>query len=114
MITTSKINAKLSVRDNDCSKKGHIQLDCQKKKKDEAEKKKKEGEGDSGSGSKVANVHELIPTTASIEEVNESKLNISLYSAKQMCWMMDSGVMHHMSPYKNDFADYAPCPGAVR
>ena len=27
--------------------------------------------------------------------------------------MMDSGATHHMSPFKSDFADYAPCQGAV-
>ena len=27
---------------------------------------------------------------------------------------MDSGVTHHMSPYKTDFADYALCQGTVR
>ncbi len=97
-----------------CNKKGHIQPDCHKKKKDEAERKKKEDESGSGSGSKAANVHELVSTSASIEEVNESELNVALYSAVRMRWMMDSGATHHMTPHKPDFADYAPCHGTVR
>ncbi len=63
-----------------CNKKGHIQPDCRKKKKDEAKRKKKEDESGSGSGSKAANVHELVSTSASIAEVNESELNVALYS----------------------------------
>ena len=97
-----------------CNKKGHIQPDCRKKKKDDAEKKKKENEGGSGSGTKAANVHELVATTASIEEVNNSDLSVSLYSAERLRWMMDSGATHHMSPRKSDFTDYTLCPGAVR
>ena len=97
-----------------CNKKGHIQPDCRKKKKDDAEKKKKENEGGSGSGTKAANIHELVATTASIEEVNNSDLSVSLYSAERLRWMMDSGATHHMSPRKSDFTDYTLCPGAVR
>jgi hypothetical protein len=99
-----------------CNKKGHIQPDCHKKKKDEAEKKKKEDEGSSSGGNKAANVHELVPTTASIVEVDndETVLRISLYSAECLRWMMDSGATHHMSPQKSDFIDYTPCPGTVR
>ena len=96
-----------------CNKKGHIQPDCHKKKKDEAEKKKKEDEGNSSGGNKAVNVHELVPTTASIAEVDDddNELRVSLYSAERLRWMMDSGATHHMSPQKSDFIDHAPCPG---
>ena len=94
-----------------CKFKGHIQLNCQKKKKDEAaEKKRKEEESKAESSKKAANLHVLIPTTASIEEVNESEMEFALYTVKCEHWMMDSGVTH---PFKSDFADYAPCQGAV-
>ena len=94
-----------------CKFKGHIQLNCQKKKKDEAvEKKRKEEESKAESSKKAANLHVLIPTTASIEEVNESEMEFALYTVECEHWMMDSGVTH---PFKSDFADYAPCQGAV-
>ncbi len=94
-----------------CNKKGHIQPDCRKKKKDEADKKKDDGNADSGK--KAANAHVLIPNTASIEEVND-ELNVALYAAASVRWMMDSGATHHMSPHRSDFADYSQCHGTVR
>ena len=57
-----------------CNKKGHIKPDCQKKKQDESNKK------EGSSGSKAANTHILVPTTASIEEVNDN-LTAALYAA---------------------------------
>jgi transposase InsO family protein len=98
-----------------CNKKGHIQPDCRKKKKDEADKANKEkGEGSSAdSGKKAANSHVLVPTSTSIEEVNDSDIEVALCTAERERWMMDSGTTHHMSPYKPDFADYAPCQGSV-
>ena len=96
-----------------CKNKGHIQPNCRKKKKDEAEKKKREEDSNAESSKKAANSHVLIPTTASIEEVNESEMDFALYTAERERWMMDSGATHHMSPFKSDFADYAPCQGAV-
>ena len=97
-----------------CNKKGHIQPDCRKKKRDDAEKKKKEEEGGADSGKKAANAHVLVPTTASIVEVNDNELAVGLYTAQSTCWMMDSGATHHMSPFMSDFADYSPCKGSVR
>src|SRR6266702_5834640 len=94
-----------------CNKKGHIQLDCHKKKKDKADKKKDDGNADSGK--KAANAHVLIPNTASIEEVND-ELNVALYAAASVRWMMDSGATHHMSPHRSDFVDYSQCHGTVR
>jgi hypothetical protein len=96
-----------------CNKKGHIQPDCRKKKKDDADKKGKE-EGGGAGGSKSANAHVLVPTTASIVEVNDDELEVGLYTAVRTRWMMDSGATHHMSPHKSDFADYTPCQGTVR
>ena len=96
-----------------CKKKGHIQLECNKKKKDDAEKKKKE-EASAEGGTKAANAHVLIPSTASIEEVNDDELSVALYTAVRSRWMMDSGATHHMSPTRSDFADYTPCHGTVR
>ena len=96
-----------------CKNKGHIQPNCRKKKKDEAEKKKREEDSNAESSKKAANSHVLIPTTASIEEVNESEMDFALYTAERERWMMDSGATHHMSPFKSDFTDYAPCQGAV-
>ena len=99
-----------------CSKKGHIQPDCRKKKKDDADKKKKEEEGNNAaeSSKKAANAHVHVPTTASIEEVNDDELRVGLYTASRTRWMMDSGATHHMTPFKSDFADYTPCNGSVR
>ena len=97
-----------------CEKKGHIQPNCRKKKRDEAEEKKKEEKGSSSGGNKAANVHELVSSSASIVEVDDNELAVSLYSAERLRWMMDSGATHHMSPQKSDFVDYTPCPGTVR
>jgi hypothetical protein len=97
-----------------CNKKGHIQPDCRKKKRDDADKKKKEEEGSADSSKKAANAHVLVPTTASIEEVNDNEqLAVGLYSVQSVRWMMDSGATHHMSPFKSDFADYSHCNGSV-
>ena len=96
-----------------CDRKGHIQPDCRKKKRDDAEKKRREEERNAESSRTAVNSHVLIPTTASVEEVNESEIEFALYTAECECWMMDSGATHHMSPFKSDFADYAPCQGAV-
>jgi hypothetical protein len=88
-----------------CSKKGHIQPDCRKKKKDDAEKAKKDGA--SGFGQKAANSHVLVPTTASIKEVDEdNSVGVALYAAEHMCWMMDSGATHHITPHRSDFETY--------
>ena len=98
-----------------CNKKGHIQPDCRKKKKDEAQKKKEEESAVvTTSGKKSANSHVLVPTTASITEVNDDELDVGLYVAERARWMMDSGATHHITPYKTDFADYSPCLGTVR
>jgi hypothetical protein len=81
-----------------CGKKGHIQPDCCKKKKDDVEKGKKDGA--SGSGQKAANSHVLVPTTTSIKEVDEdNSVGVALYAAECMCWMMDSGATHHITPH---------------
>ena len=96
-------------------KKGHIKPDCRKKKKDEAEQKKKEG-------NKAANSHQLVPTTASIKEVDEelvesfdnNTISVALYAASRDRWMMDSGATHHITPHRSDFSDYTPCRGTVR
>jgi hypothetical protein len=95
-----------------CQKKGHIQPDCRKKKKDDADKKKKEESGSSG-GNKAANSHILVPTSTSIEEVNDN-VGVALYTAEHVHWMMDSGATHHISPHRSDFKDYTPCKGSVR
>jgi hypothetical protein len=96
-----------------CSKKGHIQPDCRKKKKDDAEKGKKDGA--SGSGQKAANSHVLVPTTASIKEVDEdNSVGVALYAMEHMHWMMDSGATHHITPHRSDFQTYTPCNGTVR
>jgi hypothetical protein len=96
-----------------CGKKGHIQPDCRKKKKDDAEKAKKDGA--SGSGQKAANSHVLVPTTASIKEVDEdNSVGVALYAAEHVRWMMDSGATHHITPHRSDFKTYTPCNGTVR
>jgi hypothetical protein len=95
-----------------CQKKGHIQPDCHKKKKDDADKKKKEESGSSG-GNKAANSHILVPTSASIEEVNDN-VGVALYTAERVRWMMDSGATHHITPHRSDFKDYTLCKGSVR
>ena len=64
-----------------CEKKGHIQPNCRKKKRDEAEEKKEE-KGSSSGGNKAANVHELVSSSASIVEVDDNELAVSLYSAE--------------------------------
>ena len=92
-----------------CSKKGHIKPDCHKKKRDEKEKKEKEN----ASGSKAANTHVAIPTSASIEEINDD-LAVSLYAAQKDAWMLDSGATHHIMPHISDFISYTKIKGAVR
>src|SRR6202008_4521777 len=85
-----------------CNKKGHIKPDCRKKKKDEASGSKKE---EGTTGSKAANSHVLIPSTASIEEVNDN-LTAALYTADaKPRWMMDSGATHLASAH----GSYVPC-----
>ena len=86
-----------------CQKKGYIKPDCRKRKKDEAEQKKKEGNA-SGSGNKAANSHQLVPTTASIKEINKdlvesfdnNTIGVALYAASCDRWMMDV-VLHTIS-----------------
>jgi hypothetical protein len=95
-----------------CQKKGHIQPDCRKKKKDDADKKKKEEGGSGSGGNKAANSHVLVPTSASIEEVNDN-IGVALYTAKRVRWMMDSGATHHITPHRSDFKDYTLCKGSV-
>jgi hypothetical protein len=96
-----------------CGKKGHIQPDCCKKKKDDVEKAKKDGA--SGSGQKAANSHVLVPSTTSIKEVDEdNSVGVALYATERMCWMMDSGATHHITPHRSDFKTYTPCNGTVR
>jgi hypothetical protein len=95
-----------------CQKKGHIQPDCRKKKKDDADKKKKEEGGSGSGGNKAANSHILVPTSASIEEVNDN-VGVALYAAERVHWMMDSGATHHITPHRSDFKDYTPCKGSV-
>jgi hypothetical protein len=96
-----------------CQKKGHIQPDCRKKKKDDADKKKKEEGGSGSGGNKAANLHVLVPTSTSIEEVNDN-VGVALYAAERVHWMMDSGATHHITPHQSDFKDYTPCKGSVR
>ena len=96
-----------------CNKKGHIKPDCHKKKREEAEKKKKE-DGTATAGSKAANSHVLVPTTASIMEVNDD-LTAALYAAEAKSrWMMDSGATHHITPCRSDFKDYSLTKGTIR
>src|SRR6267154_1926639 len=91
-----------------CNKKGHIKPDCRKKKQDESNKKK-----DGSSGSKAANTHILVPTTASIEEVNDD-LTAALYAANAKArWMMDSGATHHITPCQSDFKNYSLTNGTI-
>src|SRR5258708_7868282 len=92
-----------------CNKKGHIQPDCQKKKWDDSPNKKEER----SSSSKAANTHILVPTTASIEEVNDD-LTAALYAANaKPCWMMDSSATHHITPCRSDFKDYSLVKGTI-
>ena len=95
-----------------CQKKGHIKPNCHKLKKDEADGKKKE-EG-SSAGSKSANSHVLVETMASIMEVADNEISASLYAARSDHWMLDSGAMHHITPYRSDFSSYTPQTGSVR
>lgn len=93
-----------------CNKKGHIKPDCQKKKQDESGNKKKEN---GSSGSKTANTHVLVPSTTSVEEVNDD-FSAALYSANaQPHWMMDSGATCHITPCQSDFKDYSLINGTI-
>src|SRR5258708_40208154 len=92
-----------------CNKKGHIQPECQKKKRDDSPNKKEER----SSSSKAANTHILVPTTASIEEVNDD-LTAALYAANaKPSWMMDSGTTHHITPCRYDFKEYSLVKGPI-
>src|SRR5579863_5702488 len=97
-----------------CNKKGHIKPDCQKQKKDEAEKKEEEATSSSG-GNKAANAHIVVPTTATIIEIDDDNdISVSLCTAAKLRWMMDSGATHHITPHRSDFKDYAPIKGTIR
>jgi hypothetical protein len=96
-----------------CSNKGHIKSDSQKKKRDEAEKKKKEVQASSSSRNKAANTHVLVPTTATILEVEDNDITVSLYAAAKQRWMIDSGTTHHITPHRSDFTDYNLIKGSV-
>jgi hypothetical protein len=68
----------------------------------------------SGSGSnKATNAHVLVPTTVSIQVVND-KISVALYAASHDCWMIDSGATHHITPHKSDFSSYSLCTGTVK
>jgi len=95
-----------------CNKKGHIKPNCWKKKKDEVEKKKEEASSTSSSN-KAANSHVLAPTMATIQEVDDNTIAVSLCAAGKPRWMLDSGVTHHISPHRSDFSDYTPMKSTV-
>ena len=57
--------------------------------------------------------HILVPTTASITEVNNNVIGVALYAAERVHWMMDSGATHHITPNWSDFKDYTLCKGTV-
>jgi hypothetical protein len=97
-----------------CNKKGHIKPECRKKKRDEVQKKKKEEAASSSSDTKAANSHILVPTTASIMEVEDNEITVSLYTAAKQRWMLDSGATHHITPHRSDFTDYTPIKGTIR
>ena len=64
-----------------CNKKGHIKPECRKKKKDEADKKKKEDASSGSKGDKAANSHILVQSTATICEVDDNDISVSLCAA---------------------------------
>lgn len=76
------------------------------------EKKKKE-KSLSGCSNKAANSHVIVPTTATIKKVDDNTIAVSLCTAGKPRWMLDSGVMHHISPHRSDFTDYTPIKGTV-
>jgi hypothetical protein len=72
-----------------CQKPGHKSSDCRKKKRDKKDKKEKEKEKEkagmfSASTSKSVNAHvQVVPTTASIEEISDNdEVRVSLYTAR--------------------------------
>ena len=95
-----------------CQKNGHKSNECRKKKKDVKDKDKKDKEKEKGSGmQKSVNAH---ISTATIEEIsNNEDLPVSIYSATQSRWMVDSGATHHITPHHSDFITWTLTTGAV-
>ena len=82
-----------------CQKARHKANECQKKKKDAEEKDKKDKAVPAQTPSKAVNMH-IIPTTATISKItDDNDIQVSIYTAMQSWWMVDSGAMHHISPY---------------
>ena len=50
-------------------------------------------------------------TTASIQEVND--IGVSLCAATKLCWLMDSGATHHITPHHSDFVTYQSVKGSI-
>ena len=96
-----------------CQKAGHKANECQKKKKDVEEKDKKDKAAPVQTPSKVVNAH-IVPTTAMISEItDDNDIWVSIYAAMQSQWMVDSGAMHHISPYQLDFMLWTTAQGTV-
>ena len=70
--------------------------------------KKKDKE--SGSSAKAINSH-VVETTASIQEVND--IGVSLCTMTKLCWLMDSGASHHITPHHSDFITYQSVKGSI-
>jgi hypothetical protein len=46
-------------------------------------------------------------------EVEDNEITVSLYTAAKQRWMLDSGMTHHITPYRSDFTDYTPIKGTI-
>ena len=47
-------------------------------------------------------------------QIDSNDISVSLYATDKPRWMMDSGTIHHIMPYRSDFTDYTPIKGTVR
>ena len=93
-----------------CQKVGHKSTECRKKKKDAEEKEKK----DKGSGAQTTkSVHAHIDTTRIEEITDNDNLPVSLYTAAQSRWMVDSGATHYITLHRSDFISWTLATGIV-
>ena len=83
--------------------------------KDKKDKDKDKDKDKSGSSGKSVNSHIVVPTTATITEIadDDEEIRVSLYSAVQSRWMVNSGATHHITLHRSNFATYKQAPGVV-
>ena len=77
-----------------CQKSRHKSNVCKKKKRDTEEKQKKDKDKDKGSSTQTSKSVNMHVNTATIEEISDNEdFSVSLYTAAQSHWMVDSSAI---------------------